>query len=240
MYFINIFEINYNYLKDDFYTNYIKKINIEKLTDDKIDKKSMIHFFNINGHNNIKYFKFKNLDQSISKTLDEIQKDLNHLATSEYKIGNLDNKIFYELDFSALTKSTFSSIKRSSTDKIIICVLMSNDIKINNNDNIIKLGLEPRNYEAIYDKTALNYNTLEIKTLLLLFKMYIDYFKNEPITVKKGGYFNKSYQLYKNDKNKYYIIYNKKNIYLTNNNTYKKNNKFYLKINSNNDIEIKY
>ena len=53
-----------------------------------------------------------------------------------------------------------------------------------------------------------------------------------------GGTLNKPYQLYMDDKNKYFIIYNKKNVYLNKKNTYKNGGCLYLKINKNLEVKI--
>lgn len=86
------------------------------------------------------------------------------------------------------------------------------------------IALNAKKYQDIY-----NYNYL---------------YTNEKDDIKEmigGKSKNKQYQLYINDKNKYYIIYNKKNIYLNKKNTYKKNNNhLYLKINKNIEVNIKY
>ena len=239
IYFINIFEKNFNYLKNDFYTNYINKIKIKKITEDKIDKKITIYFFNISGKKNINYFKLNlRKDKNI---LDEL-KIVKNSELYPNDIGDLNIKILYELDCSALENtSTFFTGNKKAENKIIICILISNYNENDSNIEITNLGLKKEIFKCIYDKNSEDYNYNEIKALLLLFKIYIDTTVTEQIKlVTKGGSLNKSYQLYMNAKNKYYIIYDKKNIYLNKDNTYKKNNKLYVKVNGTNNLEIKY
>ena len=101
------------------------------------------------------------------------------------------------------------------------------------------------------DKIKNKYNkylqdNIKLKKLLILFKNYIDININKtliyslPRKMWTGGSLNKSYQLYMDDKNKYFIIYNKKNVYLNKKNTYKKGECLYIKINKNLDIKIKH
>ena len=243
MYFIDCFKTYYQYLKINFH-KLLDYIEITKIQDTKKITDSGV-FLNINGFNKIitlKFHNYNNLVEERNKHNNEISPhyfDLSgHLkhTSSENKnaIGSLNYASFYRINY-----STMDYDKSTKPNKyIIIGILISNTYKKQFNNSLNDDYLSSK-YEALFDNKIDGSNDNEFKELLILFRLYIDIIEiNKSGT--KGGTLNKSYQLYMNAKNKYYIIYDKKNIYLNKDNTYKKNNKLYVKVNGTNNLEIKY
>lgn len=201
----------------------IDKINIKKIDINSIND-TEIYLLNINNYNNLIVQKYNNYN-NYSNLVNIIRK-YNLIRYKRNHIGDITNAPFYSINYSSID---------TNMNDIIICILFSNqDIYIN------KLK---EKFESYMHKFLINnidgsgsYNKY-FKKILLLFKIFID---NVILKKTKGGSSIKnSYQLYMNDKNKYYISYNNKNIYLNKNNTYKKKNKLYLKINNETEVIIK-
>ena len=239
------FNIEYNYLQDNFNEKILNKIEIKKLSEsDNNNIINDIYFINKNGFRFINTYKLdtKNLKKITSKkslTFNDIKSYINNYresynnsSTDERKhIGDLKNASYYEINFNNVYNY-----------KIILCTLFSKTDEDRDLEDIKQLYInEDFNYLSLlslYDNTIDNTSNNYFKQILILLKLYIDWHLETP--PKTGGSSIKnSYQLYINDKNRYYIIYNNKNIYLNKNNTCKKKNKLYLKINNETEVIIK-
>ena len=227
-----------NIINDQYFLNMFISTILDKILEDKIIfKKNIIDINNIDYQTNNRNILFLCINEHNKlivlpyylKTYSDLIYNIEKY-NSYKKINDRENLI----DIDNIRNASCYLIKYSYIDNkerdIYICILCSDKNKYNKNLN------DDESYKPFIDNSIDGSNKVQFKKLLILFHFFIEYsIKNS----KKGGSLNKSHQLYMNEKDKYFIIYNKKNVYLNKKNTYKKGNSLYVKINKNLDIKIK-
>lgn len=216
LFFINIMKTNIETL-----SNIIKKIKITKIDRKKCEEADKFtQFINLNGYNQL----IVESGITYSCLFNKIQESIknNGIMYSDLNVAS-----YYEIDISKI----ISTQTPEGAYLFHICILFSN--------KFIYLVNERQYTAALFNNTIYGSKDYYFKILLLLFILFIEKMGRFTECGKAGGSLNKSYQIYISSKDKYFIVYNKKKIYLNKNNTYKEGNCLYLKINNNLKIKLK-
>lgn len=221
LFFINIMKTNTN---KERLSDIIKKIKITKIDRKKCkEADKFTQFINLNGRNQL----IVQSGITYSCLFNKIQENIKNNAIM---YSDLNVASYYEIDISKI----ISTQTPEGTYLFHICILFSNEFIY-----LIEENKDLEYTRALFDNTIDGSKYYYFKILLLLFILFIEKMGQFTNCALAGGALNKSYQIYISSKDKYFIVYNKKKIYLNKNNTYKEGNCLYLKINNNLKIKLK-
>jgi hypothetical protein len=228
----------------------IKRPDLSQLNDSeyriKISKNEYLFKISINGT----YFYI--IIRNIAK-LNNLLLNSSQLILFNYCFYLFEKVIYYNIKSLLLKQNTYDIYiflilnygicYNIFNERFMNLELLNNDSKKllkENNDQIFKKLMEEKFQEYIRlseeEKKGLPYSLFYICMAKIIYYGLYKYSIGKNVLSKRGGKSNKKYQLYISIKNKYFIIYNNKKIYLKLSNILVKNNKLFVKVNGNKNL----